>query len=561
MKEVYDVVIIGGGTNSLSTAAYLGKCGLSVCILEARGECGGGAENTEPMPGCRIDPHATYLYGGAAPAFEQLELHKFGFRMVHFNVLSGGVTSDGNGQLFGGHTDEALNLSIQKLPDKDIATMEKMATTIGDPVKLAELLRSIYWTPPPPPHIKVPVEDLPWAKVFKKHEHPLYDHSWNEMSTMELLDTLFESEQLKVVSAMGSWYNGPHPNWKGTAVPGYCCNMLLGYSSGKPRGGMHSLTHALVRCAMHYGAKIYTNSEVKEIIVEDREAKGVILADTATAKSRKIYADKAVLSNTHVKPTFLDLIPERELEADFLERVRGINLKGGSLFVLSLVTKEMPRYKGDAEKLFSNGLYPNCTVINTDSREAMFNMERVVYAENTHPIKKEDMLLMFLNHDVFDESCTTPEGYHVFTPIYLQVPPPEYHRDGPTAVNDAKWDIAEVMMEKIREVAPNLTDDKIVAKFVNTPYDSNLRNMAFVGGNWMGISQEEEQWYEKKPLPELSRYRTPIKNLYLCHQTSYPGGLALQAVSYNLMHILIEDLKLKPGEWWYPSPHFISSDA
>jgi phytoene dehydrogenase-like protein len=59
--------------------------------------------------------------------------------------------------------------------------------------------------------------------------------------------------------------------------------MLLGYSSGKPRGGMHSLTHALVRCAMHYGAKIYTTSEVKEIIIEDREAKGVILADTATA--------------------------------------------------------------------------------------------------------------------------------------------------------------------------------------------------------------------------------------------------------------------------------------
>jgi phytoene dehydrogenase-like protein len=117
------------------------------------------------------------------------------------------------------------------------------------------------------------------------------------------------------------------------------------------------------------------------------------------------------------------------------------------------------------------------------------------------------------------------------------------------------------MIEKIREVAPNMTEDNIVAKFVNTPYDSSLRNMGFVGGNWMGISQEEEQWYEQKPLSELARYRTPIDNLYLCHQSSYPGGLALQAVSYNLMHILIEDLNLKPGEWWYPSPHFIPSDA
>jgi beta-carotene ketolase (CrtO type) len=561
VKEVYDVVIIGGGTNSLSTAAYLGKCGLSVCILEARGECGGGAENTEPMPGCKIDPHATYLYGGAAPAFEQLELHKFGFRTVHFNVMGGGVTSDGNGHLSGSRNPETLEKSISKLSMKDLEAMQLMSVSFGEPEKLAELLRSIYWTPPPPAHISLPVQDLPWAKVFKKHQHPLYDPSWNYMSTMELLDSLFDNEQMKVSSAMATWYNGPHPNWKGTAIPGYCCNHLVGYSSGQPRGGMHSLTHALVRCAMHYGAKIYTNSKVEEIIVEDREAKGVVLADNATAKSRKIYADKAVLSNTHVKPTFLELVPSRELDPAFIERVKGINLKGGSLFVLSLVAREMPKYKGDAEQMFSNGMYPSCTWINVDSREAMYNMERQVYSLNTHPIRKEDMIISFISHDVYDKASQTPEGYHVFTPLYLQVPPPEYHRDGPTAVNDHKWEIVDVMLDKIREVAPNFTDDKIVAKFVNTPYDSSLRNMGFVGGNWMGISQEEEQWYVKKPLPELSRYRTPIKNLYLCNHTSYPGGLALQAVSYNLMHILIEDLKLKPGEWWYPSPHFIPSNA
>ena len=28
----------------------------------------------------------------------------------------------------------------------------------------------------------------------------------------------------------------------------------------------------------------------------------------------------------------------------------------------------------------------------------------------------------------------------------------------------------------------------------------------------------------------------------------------MMAVPYNLMHILIDDLKLKPGAWWYPSP-------
>ncbi len=560
MKEVYDIVIIGGGTNSLSLAGYLGKCGLSVCILEERCECGGGAENTEPMPGFRIDPHATYLYGGAAPAFEQLELHKFGFRMLNYKLMGAGIYSNGDGIALGGFELEKEIEHLSRYSKKDPETLMHLAA-IGDPVNQAEILRSIYWTPPPPPHIDLRVEELPWVKVLKKMDLALYDDSWNYMSTMELLDTLFETEGIKVYSAMATWYNGPHPSWKGTAIPGFFCNHLVGYSRGKPRGGMHSLTHALVRCALYHGAAIYSNSKVEEIIVEDGEAKGVILADDAVSRNKKIYATKAVVSNAHVKPTFLDLVPSRELDPAFIERVKGININGGSLFVLSLVTKEMPKFKGNAEELLSNGNYGSCLWINVDSREAMLNMERDVHSLKTHPLKPENMVIPLLNHDVYDKTHCTAEGYHVFSPIYLQVPPPEYHRDGPLAVNNAKEEIAEVMIGKIREVAPNMTDDKIVAKYINTPYDSSLRNLGFVGGNWMGVSQEEEQWYQQKPLPELARYRTPIDGLYLCHQSSYPGGLCLQAVSYNLMHILIEDLKLEPGEWWYPSEHFIPSDA
>ena len=34
--ERYDTVIIGAGPNGMTTAAYLAKCGLSVCVLEER---------------------------------------------------------------------------------------------------------------------------------------------------------------------------------------------------------------------------------------------------------------------------------------------------------------------------------------------------------------------------------------------------------------------------------------------------------------------------------------------------------------------------------------------
>lgn len=36
----YDVIIIGGGHNGVTAAAYLAKSGLSVCVLEEKLECG-----------------------------------------------------------------------------------------------------------------------------------------------------------------------------------------------------------------------------------------------------------------------------------------------------------------------------------------------------------------------------------------------------------------------------------------------------------------------------------------------------------------------------------------
>ncbi|MGB2582870.1 MAG: FAD-dependent oxidoreductase, partial [Dehalococcoidia bacterium] len=80
--ERYDVVIIGGGPNGMTTAAYLAKCGLHVCVLEERVECGGACETVEVIPGVRIYPHAMLMYAAPAPGFEQLELHKYGFRMT-----------------------------------------------------------------------------------------------------------------------------------------------------------------------------------------------------------------------------------------------------------------------------------------------------------------------------------------------------------------------------------------------------------------------------------------------------------------------------------------------
>src|SRR5512136_3448170 len=79
-EERYDFVIVGGGPNGVTLAAYLAKSGQSVCVLEERPEAGGACENSEPIAGVRINPHAILLYGAPAPGFDQLELWKYGWR-------------------------------------------------------------------------------------------------------------------------------------------------------------------------------------------------------------------------------------------------------------------------------------------------------------------------------------------------------------------------------------------------------------------------------------------------------------------------------------------------
>jgi len=54
MHPKYDAIIIGGGHNGLVSAAYLGKAGKRVLVLERRHVLGGAAVTEEIFPGFRL---------------------------------------------------------------------------------------------------------------------------------------------------------------------------------------------------------------------------------------------------------------------------------------------------------------------------------------------------------------------------------------------------------------------------------------------------------------------------------------------------------------------------
>jgi len=559
-EERFDVVIVGGGHNGTTTAAYLAKCGLSVCVLEERPECGGAQETTEPIAGVRIQPHAIGNYGGSAPGWEQLELWRYGFRMdydpshpVPFDEGRGPMTREGT----------------LKVSDNDKMGWAKITGLTSDPPFFKDLLRATFWTPPRPRYVELDENTIPYMQVYRDHMPEVWTKEMLEWTMFDFMDQYIESEPFKVNQAYVANVSGALAHFPGVAVPAVeCVATVLPPAVAKPvaaRGNMHGYYHALFRCAVAHGAIFRTCCPVEEIMIDGGRAIGVRLRDDATWGAKKIYANKAVISAAHIKPTFLKLIGPQHLDAGFLQRIKDLSLKGGILYMTHFLTREQLRYRpqfkwrDENPHPFTGGFY--CM----ESMDIYFkNLECVLGRQENLDIPPEEAMWGMVGANIYDPTqpqCTR-EGYYINGPLWMMVATPEYNVDGVEAMDATpedtkKWD--EYMRKSLACVVENLDDDNLVKIFSDSPWGQEFRNTGMLGGSWYGIRCDRDEWWNERPLPELSRYRVPdIEGLYLAHQSAaHPGGLCLMAVGYNLMHILIEDGIAEPGDWWYPSPWYI----
>ena len=79
------------------------------------------------------------------------------------------------------------------------------------------------------------------------------------MTGFELLDLVFESEKVRVLPASMGEFTGQWPVHRRVAptVLGLCGMMPIAVHQA--RGGSHELTHALVRCLLAHGGRIWTH--------------------------------------------------------------------------------------------------------------------------------------------------------------------------------------------------------------------------------------------------------------------------------------------------------------
>ncbi len=511
MAKSYDVAVVGGGHNGLVCAAYLAKAGLRVAVLERRSMVGGACVTEEIFPGYKVCTAAQI--GGLLKTkiIRDLDLEKFGFRLVPFDPHRLHLFPDGRYIQYWRDPTRSM-AEVAKFSDNDAHAYLRFEQQMD---RLASIMKPYMELRPPMSigEVEARFTDSGESRAFREIMFG---------SMKGFLDARFKSEEVKAsIAPRGMTGIGMGPMSAGSAY------MMLHYwpepgtAWGRVPGGMGTITQALSSAAKSLGAEVYTDAEVASISVKHGRAAGVELVDG------RVIEAKVVASNADPKRTFQTLLEPSHLDADFLTQVEGISAHGMT-FNIHLAMSGLPQFKafpGEGQGTQHQGLFwiaPTVEYLEKAWDEAKFGS----------PAKGP--YLSGIIHSVMDPTMAPP-GKHYMT-VYGQWAP--YH------LKEGTWDeigdsYVKHCIDLMTEYIPNLPDI-IEDYFLVSPKELEDR-IGMSQGHMFHGECVPGQLFQHRPFSGWADYRTPINSLYVCGAGTHPGGTVTGAPGHNAAHEILKD--------------------
>ena len=294
----YDVVIVGGGHNGLTAAAYLSGAGLAVLVLERLDHTGGAAISTEAFPGlgARLSRYSYLVSLMPQEIVEDLDL-RLELRSRRTASYSPTVR-DGRatGLLVEHEEGPATRESFRALTgsDDEHDAWRRFYAEVGD---LARVVAPTLTAP------------LPLARELRDRVGGIWD-AVVEHPLGEVVEARFADDLVRGVVATDALI-GTFADLRDPSLVQNRCFLyhLIGNGTGEwrvPVGGMGSVTTALLRTATARGAEVLTGATVSGI---DAGADGAEVT-WEDASGRHAVTGRRVLAN--VAPYVLDGLLGRE---------------------------------------------------------------------------------------------------------------------------------------------------------------------------------------------------------------------------------------------------------
>ncbi len=112
--------------------------------------------------------------------------------------------------------------------------------------------------------------------------------------------------------------------------------------------------------------------------------------------------------------------------------------------------------------------------------------------------------------------------------VQVRVLPAEIRGDAGGAIAARSWDearepYADRVLDILETYAPGLRG-RVLGRAVFSPLDLEQENPNLISGDSLSGSHHLDQNFFLRPIAGWSRYRTPVKNLYLCGASTWPGA-------------------------------------
>jgi phytoene dehydrogenase-like protein len=496
----YEVVVVGGGQNSLSAAAYLAATGMKVLVLDKNPQIGGGAVSRElTVPGFVHDSHAGQMVLIMAnPLIAQDELglkSKFGLKFSQPDVGHATVFDDGTYLC----TDFSVDKTCQSIAKFSARDADAYRQLVKQAEGMSDLFVSGLFKPP-----------LPFGGFMAMMDQSIEGQQLVGSllkSAYDVVCGLYDHEKVRIhfLKWVSELMIGPEV--KGTGiVPLFLAAMQHKYHPGAVVGGSQKLSDSLVACIRHNGGEVRTDSEVVKIRSSGGKAKSVVLKSGET-----IEAAKAIVANVH--PWLLGSMIEG-IDQNVASRAKAVELSAFGAVNTHWALKEAPKYKAGAE-------VDNAAVV----EPAPATMQRFrQHFDQMRYGQLPDSINASVQHNSNWDRTRVPNGQGASLYLYHFVPF-KFAGKELSHWDEVKESVKEEVLRRYQDITTNMGPENILGSAIETPYDMHRWSPSFQNGDIMGVGTYIDQWNGRRPTPELAQYRVPgISGLYLSGPFMHPGG-------------------------------------